>query len=100
MLTCCTEEKRKSIESQQGARYSSLYKLPYYNAISSCVVDPMHCLFLGVSKRFFSILVSKKVLLEKDFLNIQKKVDSFNCPPDIGRIPYKIASNFSGLKAD
>ena len=45
-----TEEKRKSIESQQGARYSSLYKLPYYNAISSCVVDPMHCYFLEYQK--------------------------------------------------
>lgn len=94
-----TEGERKNIESELGARYSSLYKLPYYNAITSCVVDPMHCLFLGISKRFFSILVSKQILLDTDFQHIQKKVE-FNCPPDIGRIPYKIVPNFSGLKAN
>ena len=99
-LNSNTEGKRKAIESQFGVRYSSLYELPYYNAVASCVIDPMHCLFLGVAKRFFSILISQQILSEKDFPGIQKKVDAFNCPPDIGRIPYKISSSFSGLKAD
>ena len=31
---------------------------------------------------------------------IQARVDSFNCPASIGRIPYKIAPKVSGLKAD
>ena len=43
--TAKTDVERKAIESEFGARYSLLYELPYYNAISSCVIDPMHCLF-------------------------------------------------------
>ena len=44
-----TEKERMCIESMHGARYTSLYELPYYHAISSCVIDPMHCLFLGIA---------------------------------------------------
>ena len=46
-----TEDERKQIESEHGARFSSLFRLPYYNAISSCIIDPMHCLFLGIAKK-------------------------------------------------
>ena len=95
-----TEVERKTIESTYGARYTSLYELPYYNAISSCIIDPMHCFFLGISKHFFKVWVSKGILMEREFASIQNKVDSFKTPPDIGRIPYKINSKFSGLKAD
>lgn len=95
-----TEDERKKIESISGARYSSLYELEYYNPISSCVIDPMHCLFLGIAKTFFKTWVSKNILTEDQFPQIQERVDSINCPSDIGHIPYKIASKFSGLKAD
>lgn len=60
----------------------------------------MHCLFLGIAKRFFYVWLSKALIHEGLFSHIQEKVDSFRCPSDIGRIPYKIASKFSGLKAD
>lgn len=79
---------------------TSLYELPYYNAINSCIIDPMHCLFLGIAKHFFKTWLSHKVLCEDQFALLQQKVDSIKSPPDIGRIPYKIASKFSGLKAD
>ena len=95
-----TKEERSEIESKYGARYSFLYDLPYYDAISSCVVDPMHCLYLGTAKRFLTIWFKKKVLSKDQLVLIQQKVDAMCCPQDIGRIPYKIASNFAGLKAD
>lgn len=95
-----TIEEKRTIESISGARYSSMYELPYYNPVSFCVIDPMHCLFLGIAKTFFKAWVSQNILTEDCFTLIQERVDSFNCPPDIGRIPYKIASKFSGLKAD
>ena len=31
---------------------------------------------------------------------IQQKVDEMNVPYGVGRIPYKVCSNFSGLTAD
>ena len=95
-----TETERKGIEYMSGARYSVLYDLPYYHAISSCIIDPMHLLFLGIAILFCKIWVAKDILNEKQFSDIQSKVDSFNAPPDIGRIPYKINSKFSGMKAD
>ena len=96
-----TEEGRKAIEADHGARYTSLHNLPYYHDISLCIVDPMHCLFLGKAKRFFKVMwLSKDIVSEAQLAGIQQKVDSFHCPPDIGCIPYKIASKISGLKAD
>ncbi len=95
-----TESERKSIESEFGARYSLLYELPYYNAIISCVIDPMHCLFLGIAKKFFKVWMANDYLSSEKLQIIQEKVNSFKCPPDIGRIPHQIASRFSGLKAD
>lgn len=95
-----TETERKLIEATHGARYSILFELPYYNPISSCIIDPMHNLFLGVAKHFFDVWTSNNILAPDSCQSIQKKVDSFNCPSDIGRIPHKLASNFSGLKSD
>ena len=71
-----------------------------YNAISSCIIDPMHCLFLGIAKRVLKVWQHEKVLSDDDLIVVQSKVDAFCCPQDIGRIPYKLASNASGLKAD
>ena len=95
-----TEKERKGLESMHGARYTSLYALPYYNAISSCIIDPMHCLFLGIAKHCFKVWLLVGVLQDDCLSDVQAKVDSFKCPAGIGRIPYKIASKVSGLKAD
>lgn len=94
-----TEDERKQIESEHGARFSYLFYLPYYNAISSCIIDPMHCLFLGIAKKVFKIWLSNDIVSEDQLVHIQKRVDEFRCPPDIGRIPYKIVSRVSGLKS-
>ncbi len=50
----------------------------------------MHNLLLGTAKRFLSVFC----------LSIQGKVDSFITPSDVGRIPSKIASGFSGFTAE
>lgn len=42
----------------------------------------------------------KGLLTAVEFEKIQEKVDSFIVPDDIGRIPSKIASGFSGFTAD
>ena len=65
------------------------------------VVDPMHNLFMGTAKHFLSsIWPQSGVLSDSDFAIIQKRVDRFQVPSDIGRIPYKIASGFSSFTAD
>ncbi len=68
--------------------------------LASCIIDPMHCLFLGIAKKFFKVWMANDYLSSEKLQNIQGKVNSFKCPPDVGRTPHKIASKFSGLKAD
>ena len=71
-----TEEDRKNNEGWHGARYTMLYELPYYNAISSCIVDPMHCLFLGVAKRAFKVWLARKIIDDDQLIEIQSRVDA------------------------
>ena len=47
-----------------------------------------------------SIWIQHGLLSTKDFKAIQECVDGMVVPPDVGRIPLKIASGFSGFKAD
>lgn len=95
-----TRAAQKKIEQEYGCRYSALLSLPYFDPITMCIVDPMHNLSLGTTKHMLSLWKSMKLIKEDDFHSIQEKVDSFLTPPDVGRIPSKIASGFSGFKAE
>ena len=61
-----------------------------------CVIDP-HNLLLGTAKRTMEVWKNLSILDSKCFSTIQNKVDSFISPPDIGRIPSKVMSGFSGF---
>lgn len=55
--TARTEAERKQITSRYGVRWSELWNLPYWNPSKQLVVDPMHCLLLGlVHNHFVDIL--------------------------------------------
>ena len=47
-----------------------------------------------------SVWRSCGILLDKDFASIQHTVDGFATPSDVGRIPTRISSGFSGFTAD
>ncbi len=95
-----TKTEQVVIEKKYGVRYSALHELPYFDTISMCAVDPMHNLLLGTSKHITEIWKKRSILTSKEFAIIQEKVDSFVSPADIGRIPSKISSGFSGFTAD
>ena len=63
-------------------------------------MDPMHNLFLGITKYFLGdIWLDKGQLI--NFLSFKSvSTDSRYIPSDIGHIPYKIASGFSSFTAD
>lgn len=92
--------EKKVIERMYGARYSILFELPYYDCIRFVVIDVMHNLFLGTAKHALNVWKEKKLLDAKDFEEIQRRVNTFNVPQDIGRIPYKIDSGMAGMTAD
>ena len=47
---CCTEDARKKHTSETSVWWSELYRLTYFNSVWFTIIDPMHCLFLGIAK--------------------------------------------------
>ena len=41
---CTTEGARKAHVTEHHVRWSEIYRLPYFNPVYFCVIDPMHCL--------------------------------------------------------
>ena len=95
--SCNTRSEHIRIERRSGVHYSCLLQLPYFYAPRMCIIDPMQNLLLGTSKKIIELWKSNNVLTEKEFNEIQAKVDSFSCPSGVGRLPSKISSNFSGF---
>lgn len=64
------------------------------------VIDPMHNLFLGTAKKMIRLWSNDDILSSRDFEHIQSAVDNMEVPADVGRIPRKIETKFSGFTAD
>ncbi|GET55658.1 uncharacterized protein LOC107327733 [Rhizophagus irregularis DAOM 181602=DAOM 197198] len=103
-LQCNSKNSREDHFKEYGIRWSELLRLPYMDPIRFAVVDPMHCLFLGVAKWIIkSIFVSQEKLSMEQLRVAQNRMDHVKLPSDIGRIPPKIAigsDGFSNLTAD
>lgn len=97
---CTTMSSRDKKESELGCSYSALLQLPYFDPVRMHTIDPMHNLFLGSGKHMLSLWIKHDLLSSNHFVEIQAFVDSFIVPSDVGRIPRKIESGFSGFKAD
>lgn len=96
-LKCKTKTSRAKMESQLGARWSVLLDLDYMDVINFHVIDPLHNLFLGTSKRMFCLWVEKDLLTKADLVKIDEKLAKINVPCDIGRLPTNIGSNWGGF---
>jgi len=102
-LQCKTEDQRKKHLSETLVRWSELYRLPYFNPIKHVIVDPMHCLFLGIAKWIVMRLwIEGGKLSANDLKLMDKRAKKLQPPSDIGRIPHKIATGegFSGYTTD
>ena len=47
---CCTEDAKKKHTSETSVWWSELYHLVYFNFVWFIIIDPMHCLFLDITK--------------------------------------------------
>ena len=95
-----TRSGRERIEHEAGVRYSELLRLPYLDIVRSHLVDPMHNLFLGTSKRMLQLWKEKKFLTDSVFDKLQEIMNSINPPARIGRIPYKVSAGSAGFTAE
>lgn len=88
------------IESQSSYHYSALLNLPYLDVSRMLVVDAMHNLFQGTTKRMIrNVWIGHQIISESDLDIIQSRVAESVVPPDIGHIPLKIKSGFADLSA-
>ena len=80
-----------------------MLRLPYFDPIQFITIDPMHCLFLGIAKWIVKRLwIDGGVLTPQVLKIVQKRMNEFKVPSDLGRIPGKIDSGegFSNFTAD
>ncbi|RHZ87212.1 hypothetical protein Glove_39g6 [Diversispora epigaea] len=86
---CNSDSARKKFTKNSGCRFIT--------------VDPMHCLFLGIAKWIVKrIWVNMRVLSSNNLNNIQKKMNEFQVPADLGQILGKIycGEDFSNFTVD
>jgi len=99
-LAANSKSKQNEIIKEYGVRYSTLLCLPYFNIVRFHVIDTMHNLLLGSAKHVTRVWCESGILCTSNLQKIQDTVNSLTAPIDIGRIPSKIASSYSGFTAD
>ncbi len=100
---CTTRDERDAHVSANLVRWSEMLRLPYFNPIRHLIVDPMHCLFLGIAKWIVKKLwIDGGKLSKSDLKLMENRAKQIKLPADMGRIPYKISTGdgFSGFTAD
>jgi tnp2 family transposase len=100
---CKSEDERRRHVSTTLVRWSEMLRLPYFNPIRHLIIDPMHCLFLGIAHWIVKRLWIEGGKITKSNLELmESRAKKIKLPADMGRIPYKIATGegFSGFTAD
>jgi hypothetical protein len=100
---CKSEEERKRHVSSTHVRWTELLRLPYFNPIRHLIVDPMHCLFLGVAHWIIKKLwIDGNRITKHNLEKMEERAKDIQIPTDLGRLPNKIATGegFSGFTAD
>ena len=100
---CKSEEERKRHVSSTHVRWTELLRLPYFNPIRHLIVDPMHCLFLGIAHWIIKRLwIDGNKITKHGLEKMEERAKKIQIPVDLGRVPNKIATGegFSGFTAD
>ena len=100
---CNSKEEINKYVSSNYVRWTELLRLPYFNLIRHCVIDPMHNLFLGIAYWIVKRLWIDEGKISKEQLEImQIRANNIKMPADLRRVPNKIATGegFSGFTAD
>lgn len=99
-LAASTKTEQKQIEFEHGIRYTELNRLPYYDPIKCHLVDPMHCLLLGVAKHTLKVWIEVGNLKESSLEKIDQRLKEVKFPPGYCTLPSAISSAFHSMKSD
>ena len=95
--TLNVNEKEK-LQKRFGVKYSELLKLPYYDSVKFCIIDPMHNLYLGTAKKIFTLWVESGILSASKLDRLNVLISEVKLPSGTARLPAKISSNYSSFK--
>ena len=70
-------EEKKVLVAKYGCRYSELLRSPYFDPIRMTIIDPMHCLFLGITKHVMKhIWLGSRVLKAESLPAIEEALET------------------------
>ena len=94
--------ERKQFIKANRVRQLELLQLNYFNPIQHVIVDPMHCIFLGIAKWIVKrIQIDEGILTLNILTKVQSMMNRIRVPSDIGRIRGKLdcGEGFSNFTA-
>ena len=77
-----------------------LLDLPYFDPIECTAIDSMHNLFLGSGKHTFSVWIETDTLTKQNLKELEKRINMFFVPSDVGRLPSGISSCYNSFTAN
>ena len=95
-----TQAEREHHEHKAGVRYTELLQLQYLDLARCHLIDPMHNLFLGTSKRMINLWKARGYLSDTMCEKLQRKMDLIVPPAYTGRLPSKVEAGFAGFTAE
>ena len=96
--SCRSKNAQKKFVKDNDVRYSILSELPYFDSVKMLVIDPMHNLWLGVSKHIIDVWKDAGVLTKAKMKQIQVSIDKMGAARRFGRMRSKVSS-MSGFTA-
>ena len=98
---CKTKKKLQLLGKKYGiTHYSALLGLEYFDIIKFSTIDPMHNLFLGTTKKMFTLWNDRKLFSPSQLRQIEERIDAMEVPSDIGRLPKRITTNAGSYTAE
>lgn len=96
---CSSQTSYQKMSMEIGYKDTVLLELPYFDTIRMHLIDPMHCLFLGVAKHVWKLWLNHGLLTNSKMKLIENKIKNIQISADSGRVPTKISSNWSKFTA-
>ena len=99
-LNCDSKKKQKEFKTKWCIIYSVLNELPYWNAIEQLVIDPMHCLWMGIAKHVIEQWKANDLITRPDMVKMEQKLKDLPTTRRYGRLRSKLEGNMAQFTAE
>ncbi|OAD75575.1 hypothetical protein PHYBLDRAFT_143819 [Phycomyces blakesleeanus NRRL 1555(-)] len=100
MKNARNKAKQKRMEKANGVRWLELYQLPYFNAVECTIINSIHNLFLGMTKRVIEKWRVVNLITKTDLATMQDEANILKVSIGSISLRKKIAKDFPFMKAN